>query len=212
MFPSKEIRCESENQPGRGPYNEDRTKKRPHIGQGPEPLGWAGQYQIVSHTLRCLDGSQVEHEAARIFACEPECRHIGMTNHEPFAQSVAERIEIHPAIESTERRRSGIWALAIPADGVTFRAQSLSESLAVPLQGTRLVLRGKTRRCSEQQKQAGKPCHHLDFPASVATLATMVVIVTPASFERSTAKNGSRPEGAGSTEPQSPIARLPLRG
>jgi hypothetical protein len=88
----------------------------------------------------------------------------------------------------------------------------LSESLAVPLQGTRLVLRGKTRRCSEQQKQAGKPCHHLDFPASVATLATMVVIVTPASFERSTAKNGSRPEGAGSTEPQSPIARLPLRG
>jgi hypothetical protein len=52
----------------------------------------------------------------------------------------------------------------------------------VPLQGIRLVLRGKTRRCSEQQKQAGKPCRHLDFPASVATLATMVVIVTPASL------------------------------
>jgi hypothetical protein len=35
----------------------------------------------------------------------------------------------------------------------------------MPLQRTRLVLRGETCRCSEQQKQAGKPCHHLDFPA-----------------------------------------------
>ena len=85
MLPSKEMRNDSENQPGRGPYNEDRTKKSPHIGQGPEPLGRAGQYQIVSQRLRCL-GSQIEHEAARIFACEPECRHIGMTNHEPFTR------------------------------------------------------------------------------------------------------------------------------
>src|SRR4029078_864384 len=77
---------------------------------------------------------------------------------------------------------------------VTFGDKFCAASVPVPLRATRLVLRGKTRRCSEQQKQAGKPCHHLDFPASVATLATMVVIVTPASFERSTAKNGSRPE------------------
>ena len=165
MLPSKEMRCESENQPGRGPYDEDRTKKRPHFGQGPEAPGRAGQYQIVSHTLRCLDRSEIEHKAARIFACEAECRHIGMTNHEPFAQSVAERTEIHPAIEGAERRRAGIWTLSISADGMTFRAQSLSESLAMPLQRTRLVLRGETCRCSEQQKQAGKPCHHLDFPS-----------------------------------------------
>jgi hypothetical protein len=102
-----------------------------------------------------------------------------MTNHEPFAQSVAERIEIHPAIKRTERRRSGIWTLTLPADGVTFRAQSLRQGLAMPLQRTRLVLRGETRRCSEQQKQGGK-LFHLDFPASVAALATVVVIVTPA--------------------------------
>jgi hypothetical protein len=135
-----------------------------------------------------------------------------MTNHKPFAQSVGERIEIHPAIEGTERGRSGIWTLAIPADGVTFRAQLLSETLAMPLQRTRLVLRGQTRRCSEQQQQAGKPCNHLDFPTSVAALTAMVVLVTPASFEQSTAKNGSRPEGAVSTERQSPIARPQLQG
>jgi hypothetical protein len=145
-------------------------------------MGRAVPYQIVSHTLRRLDGSEIEHEPARIFACEPECRHIGMTNHEPLAQSVAERIEIHPAIKRTERRRSGIWTLAIPADRVTFRAQSLGQSLAMPFQRTRLVLRGETRRCSEQQKQGGKLCH-LDSPASVAAL--VAVIVTPAPFERS---------------------------
>jgi hypothetical protein len=80
------------------------------------------------------------------------------------------------------------------------------------LQRTRLVLRGQTRRRSEQQKQAGKLCHHIDFPASVAAPATVVMIVTPVSFERSAARNGGRPEGAASTERQSSIARPPRRG
>ena len=42
-------------------------------------------------------------------------------------------------------------ALTTLADGVTLRAQCFSESLAMPLQCTRLVLLGETNRYSEQQ-------------------------------------------------------------
>ena len=81
-----------------------------------------------------------------------------MTNHEPVAQSVEESIEIHPPIERAERRRPGMRALTTLADGVTLRAHCFSESLAMPLQCTRLVLLGETNRYSEQQKQPRKPC------------------------------------------------------
>jgi len=125
--------------------------------------------------LRCLDGPQIEHEAAGIFALEPECWHIGMTNHEPFAQSVEERIEIHPAIERAERRRPGMRALTTLADGVTLRAQCFSENLAMPLQCTRLVLLGETNRYSEQQKQPRKPCDHSTVPWWVAKNPSRIV-------------------------------------
>ena len=74
----------------------------------------------------------------------------------------------------------------------------------MPFQRTWLVFRGDTRRRSEQQKQAGKPRHHFDVPRMGHGSGQVVMIVTPASFEHSTAKNGSRPEGAVSTERQSP--------
>jgi hypothetical protein len=61
-------------------------------------------------------------------------------------------------------------ALTTLADGVTLRAHCFSESLAMPLQCTRLVLLGETNRYSEQQKQPRKPCDHSTIPWWVAKI------------------------------------------
>ena len=207
MLPSKEMRCESENQPGRGPYNEDRPKKRPHFRQGPEPLGRAGQYQIVSHTLRCLDRSEIEHEAARIFACEPECRHIGMTNHEPFAQSVAERIEDPPC-----DRGYGTEALRHLDSVHLCRRHDIPRTI---------FERGPGHAAPAHS--ARSPRRNLPmFRAAEASRRALSSSRLPriscgsghgGGFEPSAARNGSIPEGAVvSTERQSSIVRPPRPG
>jgi hypothetical protein len=75
-------------------------------------------------------------------------------------------------------------ALTTLADGVTLRAHCFSESLAMPLQCTRLVLLGETNRYSEQQKQPRKPCDHSTVPWWVAKiqagLSPRVVKIKPA--------------------------------
>jgi len=51
MLPSGKVRCESEGQPGRGPYNENRSKNLPSIRLGSKPPGRTGQCRIIDHTL-----------------------------------------------------------------------------------------------------------------------------------------------------------------
>lgn len=87
-----------------------------------------------------------------------------MTDHEPFAQSVHEDIQIQATIERMEGRGVGMGTAAAFVDRMTRRAHSFGESPAAPLEITRLALLGETERCSEQQKHDCEPHDHFEHP------------------------------------------------
>jgi hypothetical protein len=87
-----------------------------------------------------------------------------MTDHQPFAQSVHERVQVQATIERVEGGSVGMGTPAVLADRMTRRAHSFGKSPAVPVQATRLVLLGETERCSEQQKHSCEPYDHCEHP------------------------------------------------
>jgi hypothetical protein len=76
-----------------------------------------------------------------------------VTDHEPFAQSVYDSVQVQATIERTEGGSFRMGAPAALPNRMTRRAHSFGESPAVPLQTTRLVLLGESERWSEQQQQ-----------------------------------------------------------
>src|SRR5262249_6621490 len=118
----------------------------------------AGRGALGVHSRR-LDGPQIKQERTRVFARETKRRHIRMTDREPFAQSLHERIKIHAAIERAKGRGTGVRALTVPADGMTLRAHSFRQSVAALFQRTAVF--GQTGRGCDEQKEDCKPDDHI---------------------------------------------------
>src|SRR6516165_1328126 len=120
----------------------------------------------LSMHLRRLNGPQIKQERTRVFARETKRRHIGMADHQPFAQPLHKRIQIESAIERTKGRGANVRTLTAFADRMTLRAHSFRRSAAALFQWSGAAVFGQARRCCEQQKENCEPHDH--FPSSHA--------------------------------------------
>ena len=93
--------------------------------------------------LRRLNGPQIKQERTRVFARETKRRHIGMADHQPFAQPLHKRIQIESAIERTKGRGTDVRALATFADGI--HCEHMLSAKARPRCSRRLELLSSAR-------------------------------------------------------------------
>jgi len=113
--------------------------------------------------LRRLNRSEIKQEGPRVLAGETKCRHIRMADHEPFAQSLHERIKVHAAIECAKGRSPSVRTPATLADGMTLRAHAFCQNTAALLERTRAAF-GQSGRGCDEQKEDCEPHDHLGAP------------------------------------------------
>src|SRR5262245_26236350 len=112
-------------QRSRSDYDLDQLRAEMHPSGGAVPRGRPQRRpRALGFQLRRLNGPEIKQERTRVLAGETKRRHIRMADHEPFAQSLHERIKIDAAIERAEGGRANVRAPATLADGMTLRAHS----------------------------------------------------------------------------------------
>src|SRR5262249_61745027 len=96
--------------------------------------------------LRRLNGPQIKQERTRVLTRKTKRRHIRMTNHQPFAQPLHERIKIDSAIERAKCRGANVRALTALADRMALGVHSFRQNAAALLEPARTCGFGRPRR------------------------------------------------------------------
>ena len=115
---------------------------------------------VMGWHLRRLNGPQIKQERTRVLAREAKRRHVRMTNRQPFAQPLHERIKIDSAIERAKGRGANVRALTALADRMALLAHSFRQSAAALLERSGAAVFGETSRRCEEHKEDSEPQDH----------------------------------------------------